>query len=66
MPDGYRAEGEQAILFEIGAWDVNCPRHIPRKIDAADVGDAVARLEARIAALESENAALKTRLGDIA
>jgi uncharacterized protein len=64
MPEPYAARGEQAILFKIEAWDVNCPRHIPPKLDAADVADAIARLETRIAALEAENSALKTRLGE--
>jgi uncharacterized protein len=64
MPDGYAARGEQAILFKIEAWDVNCPRHIPRKLDAADVTDAIARLQTRIAVLEAENSALRTRLGE--
>jgi len=64
MPDGYRAKGEQVILFDVDAWDVNCPQHIPQKFDAADVGEAIARLESRIAALEAENAALKARLAD--
>lgn len=59
MPEGYRARGEQAVLFEIDAWDVNCPQHIPQKIDAADVESALARLNARIAELEAENAKLK-------
>ncbi|WP_404370171.1 pyridoxamine 5'-phosphate oxidase family protein [Sphingomonas sp. MMS24-J45] len=59
MPEGYRARGEQAVLFEIDAWDVNCPQHIPQKIDAADVEAALARLNARIAELEAENARLK-------
>jgi len=64
MPDGYRAKGEQVILFDVDAWDVNCPQHIPQKFDAADVGEAIARLESRIATLEAENAALKARLAD--
>jgi hypothetical protein len=64
MPEGYRARPEHAILFHIEAWDANCPQHIPQKIDAADVGAAIERLNDRIAALESENAALKTRIGD--
>jgi predicted pyridoxine 5'-phosphate oxidase superfamily flavin-nucleotide-binding protein len=65
MPEGYRATGERGILFDIDAWDANCPQHIPRKFDAADVAETVARLDARIAVLEAENAALKTRLGDV-
>ena len=59
MPDGYAARPEQAIVFTLEAWDVNCPQHIPRKLDAADVAEVVDRLNARIAELEAENAALK-------
>jgi predicted pyridoxine 5'-phosphate oxidase superfamily flavin-nucleotide-binding protein len=64
MPEGYSAQGEQVVLFEIEAWDVNCPQHIPQKIDAADVAAAFARRDARIAELEARIAALKTRLGE--
>ena len=59
MPDAYRAKPIQAILFSIETWDTNCPQHIPQKFDAADVATAIARLDARIAALEAENASLK-------
>lgn len=62
MPQGYRAKPEQAIVFEVEAWDSNCPQHIPVKLDMADVAAAVARLEERIAALEAENTALRARL----
>ncbi|MDF8332181.1 pyridoxamine 5'-phosphate oxidase family protein [Novosphingobium cyanobacteriorum] len=61
MPAGYPARPEQAILFTVIAWDINCPQHIPRKLDAGDVATATAALEARIAALEAENAALRAR-----
>jgi predicted pyridoxine 5'-phosphate oxidase superfamily flavin-nucleotide-binding protein len=64
MPAGYRAHGEQVVLFDIEAWDVNCPQHIPQKIDAADVEAALAQRDGRIATLEAELAALKTRLGE--
>jgi len=59
MPAGYRARPEQAILFDVEAWDVNCPQHIPQKIDAEDVASAFEGLRQRIEALEQENAALK-------
>lgn len=59
MPQGYRARPEQVILFEIEAWDTNCPQHIPQKFDAPNVADALARLEQRVATLEAENAALR-------
>lgn len=63
MPDGYRARPEQLILFEVEAWDVNCPQHIPQKIDAATVSAELARRDARIAELEAELATLKIRSG---
>ncbi len=59
MPESYRARPEQAILVAVDAWDVNCPQHIPQKLDAADVAGAIDHLKARIAELEAENARLK-------
>lgn len=59
MPRGYKARPEQVILFKVTAWDTNCPQHIPQKFDAADVATALAARDARIAALETELAALK-------
>lgn len=63
MPRGYRARPERVVLIDVTAWDLNCPAHIPQKLDAADVAAALARLEARIATLESENAALRAARG---
>ena len=38
MPEGYRARPEQAIVFDVNAWDANCPQHIPRRFEApADI-----------------------------
>jgi predicted pyridoxine 5'-phosphate oxidase superfamily flavin-nucleotide-binding protein len=62
MPDAYQAKPEQVILFHIDAWDINCPQHIPQKINASDVAIAIARLQGRIDALEAENAGLKARI----
>ena len=59
MPKGYKARPEQAILFKISAWDTNCPQHIPQKFDAADVAQALAVRDARIAELEADLAALQ-------
>jgi uncharacterized protein len=60
MPKGYKARGEQVMLFRIAAWDTNCPQHIPQKFDAADVSAALGARDARIAELEAELAAIKT------
>jgi uncharacterized protein len=59
MPEGYEARGEQSILFEVKAWDVNCPQHIPQRFDAADVAAALAERDRKIAALEVEIAQLR-------
>jgi predicted pyridoxine 5'-phosphate oxidase superfamily flavin-nucleotide-binding protein len=58
-PAGYRARVEQAILFEVKAWDVNCPRHIPQKLDAAEVAEVLAKLRSRIETLKDENDKLR-------
>jgi predicted pyridoxine 5'-phosphate oxidase superfamily flavin-nucleotide-binding protein len=63
MPQGYSAKPDQAILFTIDAWDVNCPQHIPQMIAASDVAEEIAGLRARIEALEAENAALRQNAG---
>jgi hypothetical protein len=65
MPSGYRARGEQVILFAIEAWDVNCPQHIPQLIDAAEVAVAFEKLQTQIAELEGEIAQLRGRLADV-
>lgn len=39
---------------KVAAWDVNCPQHIPVKIDAHDVTVAIDKHDARIAELEAE------------
>ncbi len=62
MPEGYKARAERALLFTVEAWDSNCRQHIPQKFDAADVAEAVRRLEQRIAALEAENASLRAAI----
>lgn len=64
MPEGYRAKPEQVIVFEVLAWDANCPQHIPQKFDAADVAAALAKRDERIAALEAELAALRAVSAD--
>ena len=54
MPAGYRARPEQALLFTVTAWDINCPQHIPQRFEAADVQAALAVRDERIARLEAE------------
>jgi predicted pyridoxine 5'-phosphate oxidase superfamily flavin-nucleotide-binding protein len=53
-PEGYKARVERVMIVKVAAWDVNCPQHIPVKIDAADVAAAIAKRDERIAELEAE------------
>jgi predicted pyridoxine 5'-phosphate oxidase superfamily flavin-nucleotide-binding protein len=57
MPAGYAARPEQVVLFEVQAWDRNCPQHIPQRFDAADVQAALQARDERIAELERHLAA---------
>jgi predicted pyridoxine 5'-phosphate oxidase superfamily flavin-nucleotide-binding protein len=53
MPPDTAARPEQAILFTLEAWDVNCPQHITRRYSEAEVEGLVAPLRRRIAELEA-------------
>lgn len=55
----YKGKPEQAMVFEIDAWDVNCPQHIPRKFSQDELNERSAVLLARIADLEGELAELR-------
>lgn len=59
MPDGYSATPEAALLFDIEAWDINCPQHIPQKFDADLVAATLAERDAEIVRLKSEITLLK-------
>jgi len=50
----YDGVPEQAVVFEIAAWDVNCPQHITPRYTEAEVGEIVAPLKRRIAELEAQ------------
>ncbi len=55
----YRATPERAVVFEIEAWDVNCPQHIARRYTDDQIAPALAKLQARIDELEAEVKQLK-------
>jgi hypothetical protein len=57
-PD-YEGRPERAIVFEVAAWDVNCPQHITRRYTKAEVARVVEKLTARNAELEAELARLE-------
>ncbi|MDX1961858.1 MAG: pyridoxamine 5'-phosphate oxidase family protein [Pirellulales bacterium] len=50
----YPGKVERAILFEIEAWDVNCPQHIHKRFSQKQVAPVIEQLQERIAELEAE------------
>jgi hypothetical protein len=61
---GYKAKPERAVLFTIEAWDVNCSAHIVTRFTEAEIGEALNKVQAKIAELEAENARLRAALAD--
>lgn len=49
----YSGKVERAILFEIEAWDVNCPQHIHKRFPQKQVAPVIEQLQNRIAELEA-------------
>jgi uncharacterized protein len=49
----YAARPQRAFVIHVEAFDWNCPQHIPVRIDAEDVQQALDARDARIAALEA-------------
>ncbi|MBA4045642.1 MAG: pyridoxamine 5'-phosphate oxidase [Erythrobacter sp.] len=52
MPENYHAEAEQVICFEVDAWDINCPQHIPQMFPVEDVEKMLAERDKKIQMLE--------------
>lgn len=52
--DSYPGKVERAILFEIEAWDVNCPQHIHRRFSQTQIAPVIEQLQQRIAELEAK------------
>jgi predicted pyridoxine 5'-phosphate oxidase superfamily flavin-nucleotide-binding protein len=50
----YKGQPERAVVFEVGAWDVNCPQHITPRYTEEEVGEMMAPLKRRIAELEAQ------------
>lgn len=60
-PEEGTARVERALVIRVVAWDANCPRHIPQRFEAADVAEALASKDKRIAELEARVARLEGR-----
>jgi hypothetical protein len=59
-PTQGHATAERSIVFEVEAWDRNCPQHIPQLVAIEDVEAAVMAMQERIATLEAELARVRT------
>lgn len=58
-PVDYRARPERVVVFDVDAWDANCPQHIPQLVAASKFARQVQDRDDRIAALEAELAQLR-------
>lgn len=56
---GGRGKPERAVLIDVAGFDWNCPQHIPQRFTAEELQPVLGEMQARIARLEAENAALK-------
>ena len=52
--DSYPGKVERAMLFEIEAWDVNCPQHIHRRFSQTQIAPVIEQLQSKIAELEAK------------
>lgn len=50
----YQAKVERAILFEVEAWDINCPQHIHKRFPQKLITPVIEELEAKIRDLEAQ------------
>jgi predicted pyridoxine 5'-phosphate oxidase superfamily flavin-nucleotide-binding protein len=65
MPEGYRAQPEQVFMFSLSAWDANCPQHIPKRVDLAELEAVVAAKDRSIVELTERVGELTRRLRDL-
>lgn len=56
----YHGKVERAILFQIEAWDVNCPQHIHKRFSQYHVAPVIEELQAKIAELEAKLKAIES------
>jgi len=57
-PD-YRGKPQRAFVFQVEAWDVNCPQHIKPRWTEEEMAPMVDGLRAKIEELEEENQRLR-------
>jgi predicted pyridoxine 5'-phosphate oxidase superfamily flavin-nucleotide-binding protein len=50
----YPGDVEQAIVFTVEAWDINCPRHIHKRFSQGEIRPVIEQLQRRISELEAQ------------
>lgn len=55
----YPGKVERVVLFEIEAWDINCPQHIHKRFPQREVAPVVEQLQERVQELEAQLAMLR-------
>ncbi len=58
----YPGKIERVILFEIEAWDINCPQHIHKRFPQKAVAPVIEQFQKRVQELESTIADLESKL----
>ncbi len=56
----YPGKVERVILFQIEAWDINCPQHIHKRFAQHQIAPTIEQLQRRIKDLEVQLTAYKT------
>lgn len=59
---GQEMHPERAVLIDVAAFDWNCPRNIPQRLTLEELDPFLQPMRDRITELETENAALKTKI----
>jgi predicted pyridoxine 5'-phosphate oxidase superfamily flavin-nucleotide-binding protein len=59
----YRGKPERAFVFQVQAWDVNCPQHIKPRWTEEEIAPVIDELRAQVDRLEAENAQLRVQGG---
>lgn len=57
----YGGRPQQALVFHVEAWDVNCPQHIPQLYSQSQISSQVEKLKNRVEELEAEIQQLRSR-----
>ena len=60
VDSNYRGKPERALVFQVHAWDVNCPQHIKPRWMEEEIAPIIDELRTRVVELEAENARLRT------